>query len=83
MAGALTERDFVTKLENADFDQIAVVSREGIGIDRLALYPLFTAELLDLMRRLVPSDRQSDVASAIVVTAAVRQRPPLPFTDRR
>ena len=71
MAGALTERDFVTKLETAGFNRIAFVRREGIGIDRLALYPLFTAELLDLMRRLIPSDRQGDVASAIVVTASI------------
>jgi arsenite methyltransferase len=80
VAGALTERDFVTKLGNAGFDQISVVSRERIGIERLALYPLFTAELLDLMRRLVPLDRQADVASAIVVTAMSQ---PLPFTGRR
>ena len=71
MAGALTERDFVTKLENVGFDQIEIASRERIGIERLALYPLFTAELLDLMRRLIPTERQDDVASAIVVTATM------------
>jgi arsenite methyltransferase len=69
VAGALTERDFVTKLGRAGFRDLDVVSREPIGIDRLALYPLFTAELLDLMRRLIPADRQDGVASAIVVTA--------------
>ena len=69
MAGALTERDFVTKLAKAGFADIAVVSRESIGIDRLALYPLFTADLLDLMRELIPAERQARVASAIVITA--------------
>jgi arsenite methyltransferase len=68
VAGALTARDFVTKLEKAGFRDIGIVSRESIGIDRLGLYPLFTAELLDLMRRLIPSGRQAD-ASAIVVRA--------------
>jgi arsenite methyltransferase len=71
VAGALTERDFVTKLENAGFRQIAIASRDRVGIERLALYPLFTAELLDLMRQLIPSERQDDIASAIVVTATM------------
>jgi hypothetical protein len=71
VAGALTERDFVNKLGNASFHQIEIASRERIGIERLALYPLFTAELLDLMRRLIPAERQDDVASAIVVTATM------------
>jgi arsenite methyltransferase len=69
VAGALTERDFVTKLENAGFRRIGIASRERIGVERLALYPLFTTELLDLMRRLIPPERLDDVASAIVVTA--------------
>ncbi len=71
MAGALTERDFVAKLEKAGFDTIEVVSREPLGIDQLALYPLFTSDLLDLMRRLIPAERQERVAVAIVVTARV------------
>ena len=69
MAGALTERDFVTKLDKAGLNSIRIVSREPIGIDRLALYPLFTTELLALMRQLIPDDRHDSVASAIVVTA--------------
>jgi arsenite methyltransferase len=69
VAGALTERDFVVKLAKAGLTDIDIVSREPIGIDRLALYPLFTSELLDLMRRLIPAERQERVASAIVVTA--------------
>jgi hypothetical protein len=69
VAGALTERDFVTKLDKAGFNDIEIVSRQPIGIDQLALYPLFTSELLALMRQLIPADRQASVASAIVVTA--------------
>jgi hypothetical protein len=69
VAGALTERDFVAKLGKAGFDEIDIVSREPVSVDRLALYPLFTAELLDLMRRLIPSERQRAVASAIVIKA--------------
>lgn len=69
MAGALTERDFVEKLEQAGFDDIEVHQREPASIDDLALYPLFTDELIDLMRELIPTERQGSVATAIVVTA--------------
>ena len=49
MAGALTERDFVTKLETAGFIDVEC-SSAPMGVDDAALYPLFTADLLDLMR---------------------------------
>jgi hypothetical protein len=69
VAGALTERDFVEKLERAGFGEIAVRHREPVSVDDLALYPLFTPELLRLMRELIPQERQSAVATAIVLTA--------------
>jgi arsenite methyltransferase len=69
VAGALTERDFVEKLEKAGFHDIEVRHREPVSIDDLALYPLFTGELIALMRRLIPADRQHAVATSIVVTA--------------
>jgi arsenite methyltransferase len=69
VAGALTERDFVEKLEKAAFGEIEVHHREPVSVEDLALYPLFTRELIELMRRLIPSDRQQAVATSIVVTA--------------
>lgn len=69
MAGALTERDFVEKLEKAGFDDIEVHQREPVSVDDLELYPLFTAEIIGLMRTLIPADRQARVATSIVVTA--------------
>jgi arsenite methyltransferase len=42
VAGALTERDFVQKLERAGFVDIEVLERSTMGIDDCALYPLFT-----------------------------------------
>lgn len=71
MAGALTERDFVAKLEQAGFEDIEVHERQPASIDDLALYPLFTEELIDLMRALIAQDRQHAVATAIVVTATL------------
>ena len=72
MAGALTERDFVDKLEKAGFGEIEVHQREPVSLDDLTLYPLFTDELIGLMRTLITRDRQAAVATAIVVTATLR-----------
>lgn len=72
MAGALTERDFVEKLGRAGFGDITIRERRQVSIDDLTLYPLFTDELIDLMRKLIPPDRQGAVATAIVVTARLR-----------
>jgi arsenite methyltransferase len=72
VAGALTERDFVQKLERARFAGITVHERRPVSIDDLTLYPLFTDELIELMRKLIAPDRQSAVATAIVVTATLQ-----------
>jgi len=69
VAGALTERDFVAKLETAGFRDIDVLERSPMGVDDLALYPLFTPDLLDLMRQLIPPERQDAVGIAVVVRA--------------
>jgi arsenite methyltransferase len=70
VAGALTERDFVQKLERAGFVEIEVLERAPMGIDDCALYPLFTEELLQTMRRLIPADRLDRIA----ITAVIRAR---------
>jgi hypothetical protein len=69
VAGALTERDFVDKLGKAGFEEIEVHHREPVSVDDLALYPLFTTELIELMRTLIPTDRQHAVATSVVITA--------------
>ncbi|HZA39377.1 MAG TPA: hypothetical protein VFA00_01995 [Actinomycetota bacterium] len=69
MSGALAERDFVEKLEKAGFRDIEVVTRRPWGVDDCALYPLFTDELIALMRKLIPVEDQSRVANSIVVKA--------------
>ena len=72
MAGALTERDFVRKLELAGFVEVEVLERVPMGIDDCALYPLFTSELLATMRRLIPRERLDRIA----VSAIIRARRP-------
>ena len=69
VSGALAEPDFVRKLERAGFTEIAVHQREPMSIDGCALYPLFTDDLIELMRSLIPLDQQRAVATSIVVTA--------------
>jgi arsenite methyltransferase len=57
VAGALTERDFVTKLDRAGFVDVEVLERAPMGIGDCALYPLFTPELLATMRRVISPER--------------------------
>ncbi len=72
MAGALTERDFVKKLERAGFTEIEVFERTPLGIDDCALYPMFTEELLVTMRRLIPPDRLDRIAVCAIIRARRR-----------
>lgn len=72
MAGAWAERDFVSKLERAGLVDIEIPERSPTGVDDCALYPLFTPDLLDLMRRLIPPERQREVGVAVVVRARLR-----------
>jgi SAM-dependent methyltransferase len=69
VAGALAEHDFVGKLQKAGFTDVDVVHRQPLTIDDCALYPLFSDEVIALMRTLIPLERQSAVAVAVVVTA--------------
>jgi len=69
VAGALTERDFVRKLERADFVDIEVLERTSMGIDDCALYPLFTDELLAIMRNVIPRDRLDRIGVCAIIRA--------------
>lgn len=68
MAGALAERDFVQKIEKAGFRDIEFHDRRPVGVDELAAYPLFTPDLLALMRRLIPPAAQQRIGAAIVIS---------------
>jgi SAM-dependent methyltransferase len=71
VAGALAEEDFVHKLERAGFQGAEVVEREPLSLDDCALYPLFSAEVIRLMKKLIPSDRHEAVAVSVVVRASL------------
>lgn len=69
MAGALAERVFATKLENVGFTDLTILDRRPFSIDDAAAYPLFTPDLIELMRTLLSPERQAEVATVITLTA--------------
>jgi arsenite methyltransferase len=71
VAGALKEEDFVAKLEKAGFVDVEILNREPLSVDDCTLYPLFTDEVIRLMRKLIPADRQPEVAISVVVRASL------------
>lgn len=71
VAGALAEDDFVHKLNRAGFHDVQILSHDPLGIDDCALYPLFSTEVIGLMRRLIPTENHEKVAIAIVITASL------------
>jgi arsenite methyltransferase len=69
VAGALAEDDFVYQLEKAGFTDVEVLDREPLSISDCALYPLFSAEVITLMRDLIPTEEHATVAVAVVINA--------------
>lgn len=69
MSGALAERDFVHMLERLGFEAVKVVNRRPWGIADCERYPLFSADLIDLMRRVVPVENHDRIAESIVIKA--------------
>jgi SAM-dependent methyltransferase len=69
VAGALAEHDLVRKLDKAGFSGVEVVHREPLSIDDCALYPLFSDQVIKLMRELIPVERHPAVAVAVIVRA--------------
>jgi SAM-dependent methyltransferase len=73
VSGALSEPVFERKLANTGFEEIHIGDRAPFGLTEAALYPLFTPELVDQMRRQLPPERHNHVATSVLVTA---HRPP-------
>jgi arsenite methyltransferase len=69
----LAERVFARKLDRAGFTDMVFRARSAFGVDDCAVLPLFTPELIELMRRLIPASRQDLVAMSVIVTA---RKPP-------
>jgi arsenite methyltransferase len=65
----MAERVFAGKLERAGFADIWVGGHRPFGIDQATLYPLFTSDVIEVMRRTIPPDRQGHVATGVIVKA--------------
>ena len=69
MSGALAERVFADKIEKVGFTDLAIIERRPFGIDDVARIPLFTPDLIELMRDLLPVDQHDEVAVSVTLTA--------------
>ena len=59
----------LAKLERAGFEDVWVGGHRPYGIEDAARYPLFTPELIEVMRRTIRADRQDHVATGVIVKA--------------
>jgi SAM-dependent methyltransferase len=69
IAGALSERIFARKLDRAGLTDIEMSERSTLTLDDVALYPLFTPEVLSLMRRVLPDDARQHIATSLIARA--------------
>ncbi len=59
----------MNKLQKLGFTGVQRGEELLYGIDECARYPLFTPELIALMRRLIPPARHASVARSVIFTA--------------
>jgi arsenite methyltransferase len=59
----------VKKLRSIGFEAVERGEERAVAIDDCAQYPVFTPELLGLMRQYVPPERQYRVARSVVFIA--------------
>lgn len=69
LSGALSETALYKGLRRAGFREVAIEPIEPFGLAECALYPLFTDELLDLLRSRLPPERHDRVATSVFVRA--------------
>lgn len=69
MAGALAERVFAEKLGRAGFVDVWLGGHRPQSIDEASQYPLFTHEVIELMRRALAPELHDHVATSVIVKA--------------
>ncbi len=65
----MAERVFASKVQKVGFVDIQRGEELPVGVDDCEQYPLFTPELIALMRRLIPPERQATVARSVIFSA--------------
>lgn len=76
VSGAMAERTLLRSLGRVGLVDVTVHERRAVGIADCARYPLFSPELLDVMRRTIPAERQDRFAGSITISA--RRAPAAP-----
>ncbi|MEK6719467.1 MAG: methyltransferase domain-containing protein [Chloroflexota bacterium] len=74
LSGALSEIALYKGMRRAGFRDVGIEPLENFGIAECGLYPLFSDELLGLLRRLVPAERHDRIARSVFI----RGRKPAP-----
>lgn len=69
ISGALSETVLTKKLAHAGLDDVRLEERVIFDIEDVALYPLFTSEVLELMRRTMSEEAQRRVADSVIIHA--------------
>ena len=67
LSGALSEIALYKGLRRAGFRDVAIEPLNDFGIAECALYPLFNDDLLGLLRRTVPAERQERIARSVFI----------------
>ena len=65
----MAERVFAEKLGRAGFVDVWVGAHRPTSIDEASQYPLFTDEVIELMRRTIAPERHGHVATSVIVKA--------------
>ena len=65
----MAERVFAKKLTNAGFVDVEFFGHTGYGIAEISLYPLFTPDLIEAMRRTLSPSQQRHLAVGVIVRA--------------
>jgi arsenite methyltransferase len=69
VSGALAERVFAAKLRKVGFIDVSIGEKIPYGVEHATLYPLFTDDLVELMRKLIPPERHDRVAISVIAKA--------------
>ena len=69
LSGALSEVALYKGLRRAGFRDVAIEPLGNFGIEECALYPLFSGDVLDLLRAQVLPERHGRIAKSVLVRA--------------
>ena len=65
----MAERAFARKIEKLGFLDVSIGERVDFDLDRATLFPLFTPSVVQVMRDVLPPERQAAVATSVIVQA--------------